>query len=219
VAGQDISNNTLDLSAALTKLESGPFAPRVDAADVAAVGHSNGGSEVANLALNRAYNSRQFNAYVVLSGVLPFGQVTGSFGPINNGPMLMAVGTADEYGNYSRTGEGTEGVYNAARSSKIMLTIHGATHLSAFVGSGSQADDTRAAIANFLSVAERQDASARASFDSEVKIDGLSIFAALDPGWYARPAVAGIQRRCVQLQVSFPKLCSELATDRAYRSR
>ena len=195
VAGEDIANNTLDLSAALTNLESGPFAPRIDRAAVAAVGHSNGGSEVANLALNRAYNSSRFNAYVVLSGVLPFGQVTGSFGPLNNGPMLMAVGTADEYGNYSPGGAGTEAVYGAARSSKIMVTIQGASHLSAFVGSGPQADDTRAAIANFLNVAERHDPGARASFDAEVKMDGLSSTAVLDPGWYAGPAVVVFTRR------------------------
>jgi hypothetical protein len=195
VAGEDIANNTLDLSAALTNLEFGPFASRIDSAAVAAVGHSNGGSEVANLALNRAYNSSRFNAYVVLSGALPFGQVTGSFGPLNNGPMLMAVGTADEYGNYSPGGAGTEGVYGAARSSKIMLTIQGASHVSAFVGSGAEADDTRAAIANFLNVAERHDADARASFDAEVKMDGLSSTAVLDPGWYAGPPDAVFIRR------------------------
>jgi hypothetical protein len=189
VAGQDIANNTLDLSAALTNVESGPFALRVDRGAVAAVGHSNGASEVANLALNRAYNSSRFNAYVVLSGVLPFGQVSGSFGPVNNGPILMVVGTADEYGNYSPSGGGTEGVYGAARSSKIMLTIRGASHLSAFVGSGAQADDTRAAVANFLNVAERHDPDARASFGAEVKMDGLSSSAILNPGWYAGPAV------------------------------
>jgi hypothetical protein len=192
VAGQDISNNTLDLSAALTNLESGPFAPRIDTAAVAAVGHSDGGSEVANLALNGAYSSSRFNAYVVLSGVLPFGQVTGSFGPLNNGPILTAVGSADEYGNYLPGPTGTPGVYGAARSSKIMVTIEGASHLSAFVGSGPQADDTRAAIANFLTVAELHDPAARASFDAEVETDGLSSTAVLDPGWYAQPAVVGM---------------------------
>jgi dienelactone hydrolase len=192
VAGQDIANNTLDLSAALTSVESGSFGPRVDRTAVAAVGHSNGGSEVANLALNRAYNSSRFNAYVVLSGVLPFGQVNGSFGPFNNGPMLMAVGTADEYGNYSPGGGGTEGVYGAARSSKIMVTIQGASHLSAFIGSGPQSDDTRAAIANFLNVAERHDPGARASFDAEVASEGLSSTAVLGPGWSAGPGVVGM---------------------------
>jgi hypothetical protein len=195
VAGEDIANNTLDLSAALTNLESGPFALRINSAAVAAVGHSNGGSEVANLALNRAYNSSRFNAYVVLSGALPIGEVSGSFGPLNNGPMLMAVGTADEYGNYSPGGAGTEGVYGAARSSKVMLTIQGASHLSAFVGSGPQADDTQAAIANFLNVAERHDPGARASFDAEVKVDGLSSTAVLDSGWYAGPAAVVFTRR------------------------
>ena len=188
VAGEDIANNTLDLSAALANLESGPLAARIDSAAVAAVGHSNGGSEVANLALSPAYNSSRFNAYVVLSGALPVGLVAGSFGPFNNGPMLMAVGTADEFGNYSPGGGGTEGVYGAARSSKIMLTIQGATHLSAYVGSGPQADDTRAAIANFLNVAERHDLGDRVSFDTEVNVDGLSNTAVLDPGWFAGPA-------------------------------
>jgi hypothetical protein len=192
VAGQDIANNTLDLSAALTNVESGPFGPTVDTAAVSAVGHSNGGSEVANLALNPAYSSSRFDAYVVLSGALPFGQVTGSFGPLNNGPMLMAVGTADEYGNYSPAGAGTEGVYGAARGPKIMVTIQGATHLSAFVGSGPQADDTRAAVANFLNIAERHDSVTRTSFDTEVATDGLSSVAVLDPGWYAAPEVVGM---------------------------
>ena len=192
VAGQDISNNTIDLSAALTNVESGPLATRVDTAAVAAVGHSNGGSEVATLALDPTYQSSRFNAYVVLSGILPVGQVGGSFGPVNNGPMLMAVGTADQYGNYSPGGGGTEGVYAAATSSKIMVTIQGATHLSAFIGAGPQADDTRAAISDFLTVAEGHDSSARASFNAEVGADGLVATTVLNPEWYAGPAVVGL---------------------------
>jgi hypothetical protein len=192
VAGEDISNNTIDLSAALINVEAGPIGPRIDTAAVAAVGHSNGGSEVATLALNRAYVSSRFNAYVVLSGVVPFGQVTGSFGAINNGPILAAVGTADEYGNYSPGGSGTEEVYGLARSSKIMLTIGGATHLSAFVGSGPQADDTRSAIVAFLNVAELHDPRARASFDAEGNTDGLSSTAVFNSGWYAGPTVVGM---------------------------
>jgi hypothetical protein len=192
VAGQDIANNTLDLSAALINLESGPLAGRVDSSAVAAVGHSNGGSEVANLALNSAFRSSRFNAYVVLSGIVPVGQVPGSFAPVNNGPMLAAVGTADEYGNYSPSGGGTEGVYEAAGSPKIMVTIQEASHLSAYVGSGSQADDTRAAIVNFLSNTESHDPAARASFGVEVEADGLSSTAVLDSEWYAVPAVVGM---------------------------
>jgi dienelactone hydrolase len=192
IAGEDISNNTVDLSAALINLETGPFGPQVDTAAVAAVGHSNGGSEVANLALNRAYVSARFNAYVVLSGIVPLGQVPGSFGAVNNGPILAAVGTADEYGNYSPGGSGTEAVYGVARSSKIMVTIGGATHLSAFIGSGPQPDDTRSAIVDFLSVAERHDPGARASFNAEVHADGLSTTAVLNPGWYAGPTVVGM---------------------------
>ena len=70
-AGADIGNNTVDLSAALDNVEAGPLGGRVDRWAVAAVGHSNGGSAVANLALNDAYVSNRFNAYVVLSGGVP----------------------------------------------------------------------------------------------------------------------------------------------------
>jgi dienelactone hydrolase len=192
VAGEDISNNTIDMSAALTNLESGPFASRVDTAAVAAVGHSNGGSVVANLALNRAYQSSRFNAYVVLSGILPVGQVGGSFGPVNNGPILAAVGTADEFGNYSPDGGGTEQVYGTAGASKVMVTIGGASHLSAYVGTGSQGADTRSAIANFLNVAERHDPDARGSFNTEVQADGLASSSVFNSGWYVEPAVVGM---------------------------
>ena len=149
---------------------------------------------MANLALNSAYASSRFDAYVVLSGIVASGQVPGSFGPRNNGPILVAVGTADEYGNYTPEpgGGGTEMVYATTRGSKILVTIGGATHLSAFIGGGAQADDTRSAIANFLNVVLRHDPSARVSFDAEVATDGLSSTEVLAPDWYASPTVVGI---------------------------
>jgi hypothetical protein len=194
LAGEDISNDSIDLSVALSNVETGSLAGRVDAGAVAAVGHSNGGSEVANLALNNLYASARFDAYVVLSGILPFGQVPGSFGPRNDGPILVAVGTDDEYGNYTPQpgGPGTELVYETARASKVLVTIGGATHLSAYVGAGPQADDTRAAIVNFLNVAVRHEPAARESFNAEVAADGLSSAEDLAPEWYAGPTVVGI---------------------------
>ncbi len=69
--------------------------------------------------------------------------------------------------------------------------MSGATHLSAYIDSGPQPDDTRAAITNFLNVAERRDAPARGAFDSEVGANGLSAQEDLLPAWYTSPIGAG----------------------------
>jgi dienelactone hydrolase len=190
----DIANDTLDLSAALSNVEAGPLGGRVNRWEVAAVGHSNGGSAVANLALNSAFVSNRFNAYVVLTGGIPFGQMPGSFGARNNGPILVMVGTKDEFGNYTPQpgGDGTELVYNTAGSSRAMVTIAGATHFSAYIGTGIQADDTRAAIVNFLNVAEDHDANARAAFGREIAADGLSAQENLSLPWFLQPTVIGM---------------------------
>jgi hypothetical protein len=190
----DIGNNTIDLSAALDNIEAGAFGGRVDRWAVAAVGHSDGGSAVANLALNRAYLSNRFNAYVVLSGGIPVGQVPGAFGARNNGPMLVMIGSHDEFGNYTPqpAGGGTELVYRTAGSSRVLVTLAGATHFSAYIGAGPQADDTRAAITNFLNAAEKHQASARDAFAAEVSTDALSAQSDLTLPWYLTPSVVGM---------------------------
>ncbi len=174
-AGENLANNTIDLSAALQNVEAGPMGNQVDPLEVAAVGHSNGGSEVANLALNNAFVSRRFNAYVVLSGDVPFGLVPGSFAARNNGPIMAMVGTGDEYGNYTPQpgGGGTESVFATAASPKIMVTIAGATHLSAYIGEGSQSDDTRAAIIDFLNAAENRGSGSWSPVNADTSQDGL----------------------------------------------
>lgn len=184
-AGEDIANNTLDLRDALTDVEHGGLGGRVDAAEVAAVGHSDGGSAVATLALDRAYASYRFNAYVVLSGVVPSGQVSGSFGPRNNGPLLAMVGTADQFGNYTPQpgGDGTESVYAAAGPSRAFVSIARADHESAYLGSSPQAVDTRAAVVDFLDTAEYHDSGARSRFASDVSSDGLAPTEAFAPSW------------------------------------
>lgn len=184
--GEDIGNNTLDLSAALDDIEAGPLGPSVDTASVAAMGHSDGGSVATNLALNSSYQSPRFNAYVSLSGNVPYGLVSGNIGPINNGPILAMVGTADEYGNYDPSGgnETTEQVYTTSRASRILVTMAGATHLSGYIGAGTQPDDVRAAITNFLNVAEKQDAGSRTAFNNEVNSNGLAPQADLNAAWY-----------------------------------
>jgi alpha-beta hydrolase superfamily lysophospholipase len=191
---EDIANNTLDLTAALENVEGGPLGSRVDRFAVAAVGHSDGGSAVANLALNPAYASPLFDAYVVLSGIVPSAEVRGSYGPNNKGPLLAMVGTEDEFGNYDPNGDGggTEGVYAAAGSSKVMVTIAGANHSSALVEGDAQADDTRAAIVDFLNAALTHSADARAAFSADVSVDGLSAQEDLSLGWGITPTVVGL---------------------------
>ena len=193
-AGADIGNGTEDLSAALDNVEAGPLGASVDRWAVAAVGHSNGGSAVANLALNDAYVSTRFNAYVVLSGGIPSGQVPGSFSARNNGPMLVMIGTKDEYGNYAPKpgGGGTEAVYDTAGSSRALVTISGANHTSAYVGIGPQPNDTRAAIISFLNVSEKHDAKSRTGFNTEVGTDGLSSQVEFSLPWFIEPTVVGM---------------------------
>jgi hypothetical protein len=180
-SGEDIANNTIDLAVAARNLEQGALGARVNSHEVSAIGHSDGGSVVANLALNSSFLSPLFNAYVVLAGVVPFG-VGGSFGPYNNAPLLAMIGTADEFGNYQPGGGGTQQVYSTAASTKILVTIAGATHLGPFIDNGSQPNDTRAAIIDFLNVIDRRQADAEAAFDSEISSDGLSAQEALSPG-------------------------------------
>ncbi len=191
---EDLANNTLDLSAALGEVETGPLGGRVDSAEVAAVGHSDGGSEVATLALDGDFSSYRFNAYVVLSGAIPTGQVPGTFSARNNGPVLAMVGTADEYDNYTPEpgGDGTESVYATAGPSKVMVTMAGATHMSAYTGTSTQAADTRAAIVDFLDNAEYHETSPRDRFASETTVDGLSAVNELSPSWTVVRSVVGM---------------------------
>ncbi|MDA8045911.1 MAG: hypothetical protein M0Z30_11840 [Actinomycetota bacterium] len=191
---EDLAGNTLDLGAALTDVENGPLGGLVDPSEVAAMGHSDGGSEVATLALDATFASYRFNAYVVLSGVVPSGQVPGSFGATNNGPVLAMVGTADEFGNYTPVphGTGTESVYATSGPSKVFVAINGADHVSAYTGVGAQADDTRRAIVDFLDSAELHDPAARWRFAVEEAADGLSPVQNLGPGWFLDRAVVGM---------------------------
>ena len=193
-AGEDIANNTLDLPATLADVEQSGFGNRIDPAEVAAVGHSDGGSAVATLALDDHFTSYRFNAYVVLSGVVPSGQVPGSFGPINNGPVLAMVGTADEYGNYTPVpnGGGTESVFYTAGPSRVFVGIQGAGHESAYIGSDPQATDTRLAVVDFLDAAEGHVPASRSAFQTDVSSQGLRATEDLAPSWQIDRSVVGM---------------------------
>jgi hypothetical protein len=193
-AGRDIPNDVIDLSAALSNVEGGPLGSRVDRAEVAAVGHSDGGDVVTTLALDDEFTSSRFSAYVVLSGDVDTTAAPGTFSAINNGPIMAMVGTADEYGNYTpgADGGGTESVYRTAGQPRFMVTIAGATHLSAYTGTGVQADDTRQSVVDFLEAAETHDPAARSALTADLSTDGLSVSG--DPGnaWDLSGSTAGM---------------------------
>jgi len=104
------------------------------------------------------------------------------------------IGTEDEFGNYTPEpgGDGTELVYNMAGSSRALVTMTGATHFSAYIGTSAQAVDTRAAIVNFLNVAEKHVASAQATFHIDVATDGLSAQENFSLPWFLQPTVVGM---------------------------
>ncbi|MDE3204896.1 MAG: hypothetical protein KGQ66_11865 [Acidobacteriota bacterium] len=191
---EDLANNTLDLSDALTNEENGPFGSQIDPAEVAAMGHSDGGSVVATLALDPSFVSYRFNAYVVLSGVTPVGQVPGTFAAVNNGPVLAMVGTADEFANYTPqpNGDGTETVYNTSRPSRVFVAITDATHFSAYTGSSSQATDTRNTIVDFLNTSEFHDPASRDRFATEVTSEGLVADQDLFQSWSFNRSTVGM---------------------------
>ncbi|HET9690025.1 MAG TPA: hypothetical protein VFP61_02660 [Acidimicrobiales bacterium] len=191
---EDLADNTRDLSTALTDVEGGPLGALVDPARVAAVGQSDGGSEVATLALDTSFASTRFSAYAVLSGIVPSGQVPGTFGAVNNGPVLAMVGSADEYGNYTPQagGGGTQSVARTAGSPAFLTVISGGTHLGPYVGAGTQADDTRAAIVAFLDTAATHAAGWRQAFTSDAATDGLATTGTPGPWWGVPGTVVGM---------------------------
>ncbi|MCU1353649.1 MAG: hypothetical protein JWM05_2858 [Acidimicrobiales bacterium] len=142
----DIGNQAIDLGFLVGWLQA--HAPDgIDFSAVGAAGHSDGGSTVAALALNDRYQDHRFRAFAVLSGVMSW-RIAGSFGARNTAPLLAMAGTRDEYGDYPAT----RAVYATAASPRAWISIGGASHTSAYFGSGAQADATRAAIADFFAL-------------------------------------------------------------------
>ncbi len=100
-------------------------------------GHSDGGTDVALLALDPTYADGRVHAYVSLSGEMPSGVPPFSVAP-THAALFVAVGSADEYGLYPLATD----VFNAAESpTKGMVVEQGGDHLGSFI------DDTPAAAA------------------------------------------------------------------------
>jgi hypothetical protein len=148
--GSPVSNypeQAQDMSFVITSLQEGVAGP-VDSSRIAVAGHSDGGTDVALLALNPAYADPRIKAYLSLSGEIPAG-VDGPWGVPTSGSLLVAVGTDDEYGLLPKSTL----VYQTADMSKVMLTINGGDHLQTFVADTPQSQAVRDETVGFLQLA------------------------------------------------------------------
>jgi pimeloyl-ACP methyl ester carboxylesterase len=150
--GSPVSNypeQARDVSFVITSLLGGRAGP-VEAARIAVAGHSDGGTDVALLALNPSYADPRVRAYLSLSGEIPSG-VPGPWGTPTSAALLVAVGTRDKYGLLPRSRQ----VFEAAVAPKVLLTVAGGDHMGIYVGASPEAMAVRHATVRFLDVALR----------------------------------------------------------------
>jgi hypothetical protein len=112
-------------------------------------GHSDGGTDVALLALNPSYADHRIRAYLSLSGEIPSG-VAGPWGVATPGALLVAVGTDDQYGLLPRS---TQVFATATVTAKVLLQVTDGDHLEMYIGSSPEAVTLRAETVRFLNVA------------------------------------------------------------------
>jgi predicted dienelactone hydrolase len=146
----DFSDEARDLSFVITQLLAGKASPfiTVDPHRIAVAGHSDGGTDVAMLALNPAYADPRIKAYLSLSSQIPDG-VDGPWGTPVAGSLLVAVGTDDEYGLLPDSTQ----VYQTAAMVKALLTVTGGDHLDTFEADTPQSAAVRAETIRFLQAA------------------------------------------------------------------
>jgi dienelactone hydrolase len=146
----DFPDEARDLSFVITQLLAGKASPfiTVDPHRIAAAGHSDGGTDVAMLALNPAFGDPRIKAYLSLSSQIPDG-VDGPWGTLVAGSLLVAVGTDDEYGLLPDSTQ----VYQTADMVKALLTVTGGDHLDTFEADTPQAAAVRGETVRFLQAA------------------------------------------------------------------
>jgi poly(3-hydroxybutyrate) depolymerase len=149
--GSPVSNyadQALDISFVITSLLHDEMVP-IDPTRIAVTGHSDGGTDVALMALDPAYADTRVRAYVCMSGEMPSG-VTGYTVATTGAAFLVAVGSADEYGLYPLSTQ----VFQAAKAAaKAMLVEPGGDHLGSFIGTTPAAAAMRDVETQFLELA------------------------------------------------------------------
>jgi predicted dienelactone hydrolase len=144
----DYSDQALDISFVITSLLRDPAVP-IDPTRIAVTGHSDGGTDVAVMALDPAYADPRVRAYVCMSGEMPSGVAPYTVAP-TKAAALFAVGTEDGYGLYPLTTQ----VYQAAQAAaKAMLIEPGGSHLGSFIDATPAAAAMREAETQFLELA------------------------------------------------------------------
>ena len=143
----DPVDQALDLSFVVTAMLGGAYGP-VDPARIAVAGHSDGGTDVALLALDPSVADHRIRAYLSLSGQIPT-WLPGPFDAVTPGSLLSAVGTDDEYGLYPQSFD----VYQSATMAKVFVSAAGGDHLDTFVGATPAAVAMRAETVRFLDAA------------------------------------------------------------------
>jgi predicted dienelactone hydrolase len=144
----DYADQALDISFVITSLLHSTTV-LVDPTRIAVAGHSDGGTDVALLALDPAYTDPRVHAYLSLSGEPPSGVAPYTVSPVH-APLLVAVGSADEYGLYPRA---TQIFDTAEVPAKVMVVEQGGDHLGSFVGATAPAAAMREATTRFLGLA------------------------------------------------------------------
>jgi pimeloyl-ACP methyl ester carboxylesterase len=144
----DYGDQALDISFVITSLLQ-DRSPDLDPTRIAVAGHSDGGTDVALMALDPAYADPRVRAYECLSGELPSGVPPYTVAP-SRAALLVAVGADDEYGLYPLAGQ----VLQAAEtSSKVEIVESGGSHLGSFLDATPAAADMRDETTRFLELA------------------------------------------------------------------